>query len=250
MNTEQFHEVNVRTLNHYLERYMLTVPFENIDVQNQKPISVDITDIYDKVVQDKRGGYCYEMNSLFHYYLLAKGFDAHLVSATIHTPNGGRSRPGSHMSIIVYLDKPYVADVGFGDLPLHAIPLNAADDTDILKDINGSYRAYADGDMFYVQKWTDEEWRTSYEGTLTSRSIDEFNDAIDYNQHNENSIFVRKLMVTIPKSYGRVTMSENDLTITRSGEKSKSPVTKENYRQFLSKYFGLNVTIDRLENVK
>ncbi|WP_106497310.1 arylamine N-acetyltransferase family protein [Lentibacillus sp. Marseille-P4043] len=251
IDTEQFHEVNVKTLNHYLERYMLTVPFENIDVQNQKPISVDVDHLYNKIVHHKRGGFCYEMNTLFRHYLLEKGFDAHLVSATVHTPNGGWSRPGSHMSLIVYLDKPYVADVGFGDLPLHAMPLDYEDELDIVNDINGSYRAiYIDNDKFHVQKWLGDHWRTSYEGTLTSRSIAEFNEPLAFNQYNENSIFVKKLVISIPKTYGRVTMSENDLTITRQGEKSRTPVTKGNYQQFLNDYFDLHVKIACLENLK
>lgn len=48
---------------------MLTVPFENIDVQNGKPISVDIDALFNKIVHDKRGGFCYELNSfLKHIY--------------------------------------------------------------------------------------------------------------------------------------------------------------------------------------
>lgn len=79
----------VEALNYYIERYMLTVPFENIDVQNGVEISVKVEDIYDKVVNHNRGGYCYEMNSLFQAYLIEKGFDAKISSATIHTPGGG-----------------------------------------------------------------------------------------------------------------------------------------------------------------
>jgi arylamine N-acetyltransferase len=250
IDTKGFSQVNVRTLNHYLERFMLTVPFENIDVQNKRPISVDVNHLYNKVVNQKRGGYCYELNTLFHHYLLEKGFNARLVSATIHTRNGGRSRAGSHMSILVYLDQPYVADVGFGDLPLQAMPLHAKKDAIYINDVNGFYRAvYEDQDKFHVQKWQDDDWRTSYEGTETSRRIDEFDEALDYNQHNGNSIFVKKLVVTIPKIDGRVTMSEKDLTITKRGEKSKIAVTKDNYQQFLRDYFDLHVKIDRLENM-
>lgn len=250
IDTKQFHGADINTLNHYLERYMLTVPFENIDVQNQKPISLDIDNLYDKIVYNERGGFCYEMNRIFQYYLLEKGFDTHLVSATIHTPNGGWSRPGSHMSLLVYLDKPYVADVGFGDLPLHAMPLGERENADVVQDINGYYRAiYVDNDKFHVQKWTCNHWRTSYEATRISRSIAEFKGPLDYNQHNKNAVFVKKLMITIPKTYGRVTMSENDLTITEQEKKEKFPVNQDNYRQFLHDYFGLNVKIDRLENL-
>lgn len=249
IDAEDVHGVNLETLNHYLERYKLTIPFENIDVQNQKPISVDIDDLFDKIVHKNRGGFCYELNTLFYQYLLEKGFDAHMVSATTHPADGVWSRTGSHMSLLVYLDRPYVADVGFGDLPLHAIPLDKAANADSIYDINGYYRAvYIDSNKFHMQKWQGDYWRTSYEATQTTRGIEDFRDPLAYNQHNENSVFVRKLMITMPKSYGRVSMSENDLTITKDGEKSKTPVTKDNYRQFLKDYFGLDVSINRLEN--
>lgn len=250
IDTEQFHDIDVSSLNHYLERYMLTVPFENIDVQNQKPISVDIAQIYDKIINHKRGGFCYEMNTLFYSYLLKKGFDTHPISATIHTPNGGRSRQRSHMSLIVYLDKPYVADVGFGDVPLRAMPLDFEDNVEVINDINGSYRAILIGnDEFLVQKLSDNDWCTSYEASLAPRNLMEFKESLAFNQHNEKSIFVQKIMITIPKTYGRVTMTEDELTITQQGIKSKTPVTKDNYRKFLSDYFGLNVKIERLERL-
>ncbi|MRW08856.1 arylamine N-acetyltransferase, partial [Staphylococcus aureus] len=46
------------------------------------------------------------------------------------------------------------------------------------------------------------------------------------------------------------TMSENHLTLTKAkdGISEKLAVTKDNYQHFLTTYFGLNVTISRLEN--
>ena len=64
------------------------------------------------------------------------------MSATIHTPNGGRSLNGSHASLVVPINNVfYVADVGFGDLPLHAMPITSSDQTQPVTDINGTFRA-------------------------------------------------------------------------------------------------------------
>lgn len=52
----------------------------------------------------------------------------------------------------------------------------------------------------------------------------------------------------MPQSFGRATMSENHLTLTKDGTPEKLAITKDNYKQFLEKYFGLNVTINRIEN--
>ena len=42
-----------------------TIPFENLDVQAKKVVSINPNDIVEKLVHRKRGGYCYEVNGLF-----------------------------------------------------------------------------------------------------------------------------------------------------------------------------------------
>lgn len=64
------------------------------------------------------------------------------MSATIHTPGGGRSLNGSHASLVVSInDVFYVTDVGFGDLPLHVIPITSSEHTQPITDISGTFRA-------------------------------------------------------------------------------------------------------------
>lgn len=85
IDSKNYNQINLETLNHYITRYMYTVPFENISVQNQQPISVNIDDLYEKIVINHRGGFCYEMNTIFQFYLEQKGFNITCASATIHT---------------------------------------------------------------------------------------------------------------------------------------------------------------------
>ncbi|MEX5652362.1 arylamine N-acetyltransferase [Staphylococcus cohnii species complex 1658] len=251
IDAREFETPTLEALNYYIEHYMLTVPFENIDVQNKVKISVAVDDIYDKIVRQNRGGYCYEMNHLFQSYLNKKGFDARIVSATIHTPGGGRSQRGSHVSLLVCIDGvDYVADVGFGDLPIHVMPITSAENTNIIEDKSGTFRAIFQNeqhDSFFVQKWEGNQWHTKYEAGLSGKRIQDFAENIEYNQTNPNSIFVKRLIITMPKSYGRVTMSQNYLTITKGDKKEKTEITAQNYRSILKKYFNLDVTIQRLE---
>ena len=124
IDASKYNEPSLEALNYYIKRYMLTVPFENINVQNGVPISVEINDLYDKLINQQRGGFCYEMNHFFGTYLEEKGFTVYRMSATVEQPNGNRSPEGSHMSLVVPInDVNYVADVGFGDLPLQALPI-------------------------------------------------------------------------------------------------------------------------------
>lgn len=238
-------EPDLKNLNEVTRRFMLRVPFENIDVQNHKEISVAPEDLMRKVVDQHRGGYCYELNGLFHHYLAGKGYDVSYAAATIKTPKGW-SRKGSHMMNLVKLDgMTYVVDVGFGDLPTQVIPLNGS----VVEDVNGVYRAVTVSDeTFEVQKLESDYYHTLYMTDFKPVEMRDFAAALDYNQHNPESIFVKKLLITQAKSNGRVTMSQDSLTITTPEGKQKKPVTAENYRSFLVDYFNLDVTIDRLEN--
>lgn len=251
IDTSRYKNPTLEALNYYTEQYMLTVPFENIDVQNGVRISVEVDDIYNKIVNRNRGGYCYEMNILFQAYLITKGFNARISSATIHTPNGGRSQPGSHVSLFVIIDDIfYVADVGFGDLPLHTIPITTEEQTHNIDDVTGVFRGIFQDEKqnsFFIQKWENSTWNTKYEAELKESNIHDFDANIEYNQTNPNSTFVKRLIITMPKYYGRVTMSQDNLTITEGQKKYKKGVTKENYRLLLQKYFNMNVKIQRLE---
>lgn len=117
---------SLEALNYYVRRFMITVPFENINVQNKIPISIDIKDLYNKIVIQRRGGFCYELNHLFATYLEHKGFHVTRAAATVRTPNGGRSPEGSHMSLYVNIEGTlYITDVGFGDLPTSIIEIGS-----------------------------------------------------------------------------------------------------------------------------
>lgn len=234
-------------LNAYIAAYMKRVPFENIDVQNGVPISTEMDDLFNKIVERGRGGYCYEMNTFFKNYLIDKGFHAYNVAATIRTPDGW-TREGTHMSTLVEMDgQLYVSDVGFGDLPLQALPIHPEDVSVVIEDVNGKYRAVDKGDYFQVEKWDEDGFKVKYRAEYTPREIGFFADNLYYNQHDPNSIFVKKLVVTLPIEEGRVTMSEQHLTRTVNGEKHVQDVTKDNYRGLLKQYFNMDIPIKRLE---
>ncbi|WP_323703172.1 arylamine N-acetyltransferase family protein [Mammaliicoccus sp. Dog046] len=250
IDSDTYHQIDLNSLNHFIKRFMHTVPFENISVQNNTPISVSIDDLFNKIVYQNRGGFCYEMNTLFQAYLKKKGFNVDCISGTVHAPDDSWTRDGSHMSTIVHLDRPYIADVGFGDLPTEAIPISTHEDPTVINDINGNYRAISDasGSIQLQKQLENMEWRTSYQTQFTPRSWDFFEDHLAFNALNPDSIFVQNLIITIPKEYGRVSMSKAHLTITTNDGKQKEPVTHDNYKNILKHYFGIEEQIKTLES--
>ncbi|MFP4928427.1 arylamine N-acetyltransferase, partial [Staphylococcus pseudintermedius] len=89
----------VEALNEYMYQFMHHIPFENISVQNGVEISTDLNELFEKIVEQSRGGFCYELNTFFAAYIEAKGYETQYLSATVHTPDGGRSIAGAHLSL-------------------------------------------------------------------------------------------------------------------------------------------------------
>jgi N-hydroxyarylamine O-acetyltransferase len=45
--------------------HLLNVPFENLDIHLGRPIVLDEEKIIHKIVERRRGGFCYELNGAF-----------------------------------------------------------------------------------------------------------------------------------------------------------------------------------------
>ncbi|WP_458645581.1 arylamine N-acetyltransferase family protein [Staphylococcus pseudintermedius] len=239
----------VEALNEYMYQFMHHIPFENISVQNGVEISTDLNELFEKIVEQSRGGFCYELNTFFAAYIEAKGYETQYLSATVHTPDGGRSIAGAHLSLGVMIDgEMYIADVGFGGAsPVKAMRVTD-DGSETVEDKSGVYRALRVDDDIKIQKYEDDHWETSFVASAEPRSLSDFDDKLEYNQHHPDSPFVNHLIVTKPTSTGRVTMSQSNLTVTDKKGKHKIPVTSNNYRHFLKKYFDMDIVIPRLES--
>jgi len=81
-------EPTLATLRAIIAGHTAAIPFENLDVVTKRPIHLDLRSLQDKLVHQRRGGYCYEHNLLLMNVLLALGFCAGCLAARVH-----RSRP-------------------------------------------------------------------------------------------------------------------------------------------------------------
>src|SRR5271169_4857925 len=111
------------TLRELHRQHLFTVPFENLDIALGNPIHLDPGLLYDKIVVRGRGGYCYELNGLFHDLLQSLGFAVCMLSAQVCREDGGFGPDFDHMLLKVTLDGPWLADVGFGESFVEPLPL-------------------------------------------------------------------------------------------------------------------------------
>lgn len=95
--------------------HLFTVPFENLDIHLGRQIVCDEERILRKIVNEHRGGFCYELNGAFAALLRALGFRVTLLSARVAREGGGYGPEFDHLTLGVDLDEPWLADVGFGE---------------------------------------------------------------------------------------------------------------------------------------
>jgi len=118
------------TLAQLLAHHVRTIPFENLDVQLGRPLTTNPAEAYDKIILNRRGGWCYEQNGLFGWALTEIGFDVTRVSAAVMRAKRGDVADANHLCLIVRLndtDQLYLVDVGFGGSMIKPIPLKSSE---------------------------------------------------------------------------------------------------------------------------
>ncbi|MFQ5871588.1 MAG: arylamine N-acetyltransferase [Candidatus Geothermarchaeales archaeon] len=218
--------------------HLLAVPFENLDVLRGWEIVLDVRLIYEKIVVQRRGGFCYELNGLFCWLLRELGLSVSMVSAQVYE-NDTFTPEFDHMVLLVDLDKTYLVDVGFGDSfrkPL-AVPNGE------VEDISGRYRVLPSGqDMYLVQRQRNGEWLPEYSFTTHPREMSDFAGRCVFHQTSPDSHFTQRTICTIATGRGRVTLSDTSLTVTRGKVKRKTPVpSREEHRLLLLEHFGIEL---------
>src|SRR5271154_108059 len=105
--------------------HLLSVPFENLDVALGHKIMCDENGFVHKIVERRRGGFCYELNGAFAALLRSIGFQVTLLSARVPREDGSEGPEFDHLALRIDLDEPWLADVGFGDSFLEPLGLRS-----------------------------------------------------------------------------------------------------------------------------
>jgi len=223
--------------------HMRQVPFENLDIHLGRPIDLEPERLFTKIVEDRRGGFCYELNGLFAWLLTAIGFRVTLLSARVASPDGTFSPEFDHLTLRVDQPAPgdatsWIADVGFGDSFLEPLPLAPGR---VTGERTGAYRLDASGDtLCLVRCGSDGVWRPQYAFTLQAHGIGDFHDRCVFQQHSPDSHFRQHAIATIATADGRTTISDGRLITTRGTVKEERPIAGANaLGSLLTRHFGI-----------
>ena len=116
-------EPTLDCLNAIHRHQALAIPYENVDVQLGRPVGLGIEKIFDKIVTNRRGGWCYELNGLLGWALREIGFDVTRAVGGVHRRERGDQVLGNHLILLVKLGRLYLADLGLGDGIREPIPV-------------------------------------------------------------------------------------------------------------------------------
>lgn len=226
---------------HALHRaHMLNVPFENLDIHLGRIIVLDEMKLFEKIVRQRRGGFCYELNGLFAALLRQLRFQVTLLSARVF--HGGN--PGAefdHMALLVQLEERWLADVGFGDSFIEPLRL---DDPGEQYQRGTGYRIQRQGNIWKVmERRPDAEWTATYQFDLQPRQLEDYSGMCHWHQNSAESHFTQKRICSLATPDGRVTLSDLKLIVSGDCSRREEMLSNENdYFAALKAYFGIEIT--------
>jgi N-hydroxyarylamine O-acetyltransferase len=217
--------------------HLFTVPFENLDIHLGRQIICDEARILRKIVNEHRGGFCYELNGAFAALLRTLGFRVTLLSGRVAREDGSYGPEFDHLTLCVDLEEPWLADVGFGEGFLEPLRL----DPGMEQAQSGRiYRLTRIDDGFVLEVMAEGRWKKEYAFTLQPRELSDFAGMCHYHQTSPESHFTRQRICSLATPEGRVTLSDEKLIETRGSSRLERLLSgDQEWRAKLRELFGV-----------
>lgn len=221
-------------------KHLLNIPFENLDIHYNRKIKLSVPAIYQKIINEKRGGFCYELNGLFHSLLKQIGFNAKLISARVHIKDDDYSPEYDHLAIIVNLEnKQFLVDVGFGKFSLEPLKLEM---NQTISDSFGKFQFDKFNKEYYrINEVKDTNVLPQYIFKNEERKLSEFTKRCEFHQTSEHSHFTKKKLISIAKTNGRITLNNSQLKITHLENEEEINFDEREFESKLKHYFDIEI---------
>lgn len=214
------------------------IPFENLDIQMGLPILLELEALFDKLVRRRRGGYCFEHNSLFLAVLRQVGFEALPFEARVRQ-GATDVRPRTHMLLGVRLDGgELLADVGFGGQGLlEPLPMDGA----VHEQHGESYRVAEEAGERVLQWRQGGAWEDLYAFVPQARHPIDFEVANHFTSTHPRSAFVLTLTAQLATPAARHVLRNRTYTVTGAGGSETRELSDGEIFALLRARFGLEL---------
>jgi N-hydroxyarylamine O-acetyltransferase len=226
--------------------HALSVPFENLTVLGGEPVLLDLASLQKKIVDGRRGGYCFETNGLFVAALRALGFQVTTLIGRVRwkAPDEIETNRSHMLSLVDLPEGVFLCDVGFGGLTMTGpIPFK----TDVeLATPHEPRRLLARDDGFELQGKLGNRWASIYRFTEEPNGPVDYEQASWFTSTHPSSIFVQFLIVGRPTAEQRKTIFNTEFTIRdlAGGVESRRLASVDEMADVLAEHFDLRLTQD------
>lgn len=229
------------TLHAILAAHVTSIPFENLDVLLGRPIDLEPAALEQKLIHDRRGGYCFEQNSLLLHVLDQLGFSVRPLSARVRWQRPRDFTPArTHLFVRVELDESWLADAGVGGMSLTGALRLAEPGPQPTP--HEPRRIVREGGLLYHQAQLGDDWHDVCEFTLEEMPPIDRIVANWYTSTHPASHFRNRLLAARALPDGaRLTLLNRDLTVRhRDGRTDREVVaTPDQLLAVLADRFGL-----------
>jgi N-hydroxyarylamine O-acetyltransferase len=226
--------------------HLTHVPFENLHVFHRRGVRTDVEWSYPKIVEQRRGGWCFEVNGCFGALLREVGFDVDYISCRVWNEGEGWGPPFDHLGLLVRLDGGrWFVDVGFGDNCLVPLPVVDGEHSAVPRQA----RVEVDDETFVLTElMPDEGWLKQLHAVLKPMDLADFMPRSEYLKTAPNLGWSTKPFATraLDGEGSRLTL-RRDLLRRRdgTGPYADTPVVAQEWSDLLLEHFGLVDSLTR-----
>lgn len=229
------------TLQRLQRTHMEVVPFENLDVYTGVPVATDLGHSLTKLLERRRGGWCFEVNGAFSALLEALGYRVTLLGAAVLL--SGPTEVIDHLCLEVLLDEPYLVDVGFGDGFHRPLALNRRGPQD---GGCGRFELVPSPRGTTLTRDADDGLSPQYRFKRVAHTLDQFEPASAMLQADKTLNWHRRAFATrLLEDGSRVGLTGNRLTLRRpdGALDRREEIPDDRWGATLDRWFGLEVPL-------
>jgi len=175
------------------KKHVSRIPFENIDIVCDVKLSLETDNLKRKILDNKFGGFCYELNWLFYQLLIDLGFNVSLMKGQVYSARGIPGPEFDHLCLKVDIEnEAWLVDVGYGKGFIHPLKINHGY---IFSDDKTDFQVASIGkDRFEIRRVVGNKLDSMYFFDVENQSIESFYEQFDFKQCSAQSPFRKKLV--------------------------------------------------------
>lgn len=236
------------------------IAFENLDIRLGRPIRIDSDSAFDKLVIQRRGGYCFEQNRLFADMLALIGLPSRSLLARVQLGLiPGEVPPRTHTLLLLEIDgEQWIADAGFGGsfappLPLRDGATAATDDGALhrLRHIDGQWLLERGGTPAAMDNRATpgEDWKPQYMFDLAPVAPIDLELSNHWTSTRPDTRFVTGHIISIVTPGGFAALTETSLKRydVQNGASEQHLASPASYHAALNDIFALSLSLAEVE---